>query len=173
MERKNAANFFADFIMNDTDNPVDEIKWLVMNLKDDAFESIVEQKEKEKFFPVKRLWARQCDITKKGMNEGWVWADGSFYTNTLEDTLSECRKDRDSILSILTEIQDMHDIQDPSMWANFLRAVNAAEKGTDTDDNLLTIAYQCNLCYFTEWYENDDDEFMFAELEDGTIVALT
>lgn len=121
-----------------------------------------------------KKWARQCDVTKKGMNEGWVWAEGAFYTNTLEDTLSECRKDRDSILhDHLAGVQDINDIQDPSMWPQFLRAVNAAERGVETDDDLLTIAYQCNLLYFTEWYENDEDEFMFEELEDGTIVALT
>lgn len=38
-------------------------------------------------------YARVCDVTGKGMNEGWCWGDGSFYTATLEVTISELRKD--------------------------------------------------------------------------------
>ena len=26
----------------------------------------------------KILWARQCDITGEGMNDGWIWGDGAF-----------------------------------------------------------------------------------------------
>jgi len=35
------------------------------------------------------------------MNEGWVWGDGVFYTKYLEDTLKECRNDREYIIQDL------------------------------------------------------------------------
>ena len=41
----------------------------------------------------KILWARQCDVTEEGMNEGWCWGDGHFYTKHKKDTIAELRKD--------------------------------------------------------------------------------
>jgi len=41
----------------------------------------------------KILWARQCDVTEEGMNEGWCWGDGHFYTKSYETTIIELRKD--------------------------------------------------------------------------------
>ena len=38
-------------------------------------------------------YARKCNVTGKGMNEGWCWGEGLFYTLTLEDTIKELRKD--------------------------------------------------------------------------------
>ena len=35
----------------------------------------------------KILWARKCSVTGEGMNDGWLWGDGAFYTSTLELTL--------------------------------------------------------------------------------------
>ena len=49
-------------------------------------------------------YARKCDVTGKGMNEGWVWGDGVFYTSTKELTLAECRKDREYILEAIKNI---------------------------------------------------------------------
>lgn len=40
-----------------------------------------------------KKWCRQCDVTGKGMNEGYVWADGVFYTIDDETTAAELRKD--------------------------------------------------------------------------------
>ncbi len=39
------------------------------------------------------LWSRQCDITGEGMNDGWCWGDGHFYTKYKKDTIAELRKD--------------------------------------------------------------------------------
>jgi hypothetical protein len=38
-------------------------------------------------------FARKCDITNEGMNEGWCWEDGIFYTKYKQDTIDELRKD--------------------------------------------------------------------------------
>lgn len=47
MERKNVARFLNKVIENDIEILNDEITWLVMNLKDDAFQSLVELKEEQ------------------------------------------------------------------------------------------------------------------------------
>ena len=44
-------------------------------------------------------YARQCSVTKQGMNAGYVWSDGSYYC--IDDdsiALTEFRKDRDNIV---------------------------------------------------------------------------
>ena len=61
---------------------------------------------------ITKLWARQCDITKEGMDTGWVWGDGAFYTKYLVDTLFECREDRNNILFDIDSF-DICNVQDP------------------------------------------------------------
>jgi hypothetical protein len=34
-------------------------------------------------------YARRCDITGKGMNEGFCWQDGWFYTASEDDTINK------------------------------------------------------------------------------------
>jgi len=38
-------------------------------------------------------FARMCNITKEGMNKGWVWAGGDYYTKNLCDTIAGLRED--------------------------------------------------------------------------------
>lgn len=38
-------------------------------------------------------FARKCDVTGEGMNKGWIWGEGAFYTKYLPDTIKELRKD--------------------------------------------------------------------------------
>lgn len=38
-------------------------------------------------------FVRRCDVSGKGMNEGWCWRDGLFYTKTEEDTIKKLRED--------------------------------------------------------------------------------
>ena len=38
-------------------------------------------------------YARRCDVTHKGMNEGWCFGDGDFYTATKDSTITELRKE--------------------------------------------------------------------------------
>ena len=42
-----------------------------------------------------KRYARQCDITKEGMDEGWIWYGGTFYTKYEKDTVQELHKDFD------------------------------------------------------------------------------
>ena len=38
-------------------------------------------------------YARKCSITGEGMNEGWCWGDGMFYSKYEKDPIAELRKD--------------------------------------------------------------------------------
>jgi hypothetical protein len=106
-------------------------------------------------------YARVCDITGEGMNEGWVWGDGTFYTKYEKDTLDECRKDRDAILFDMEELT-IDDIIDWNDWNDFSEAIDRAKKNKDTDEDLLLIAYQTSYLYYTEW--EDEDEFQYEEI---------
>ena len=121
-----------------------------------------------------RKWARKCDITGEGMNEGWVWGDGgAFYTKYLVDTLFECRRDRDNILFDIDNF-DASNIQDPDRWDEFKEAIDRANRDEDTDMNLLTIAYQTDYVYYTEWDAiGDVAEFYYAEMSDGNVIELS
>lgn len=84
-------------------------------------------------------YARLCDVTGQGMNEGWCWGDGSFYTATKEDTIKELRSD----------IND--------------GAYDFDEFGKETllkmsDDELMTYAYENDVFYWTEWYDEELEE---------------
>ena len=38
-------------------------------------------------------YARQCNVTAEGMNDGWCWYDGIFYSKYESDTMTELRLD--------------------------------------------------------------------------------
>ena len=99
-------------------------------------------------------YARTGDVTGEGMNKGWVWCDGTFYTKYMEDTLHECRKDRDAIVQDI-ECLGVEDVVDPYEYDDFELARAKALRGDDTDYDLLTIAYHVGYVYFTEW----EDEY--------------
>lgn len=91
---------------------------------------------------------RICSITGNEMTAGWVWADGTFYTSTLELTLAECRKDRDNILYDLDEYSPIEEYEERE---NFKEALDRANRGEETDEDLLFIAYQSGYLYYTEF----------------------
>ena len=86
-----------------------------------------------------KKWARQCDITEEGMNQGWVWYDGTFYSKYEKDTVAELHKDFDEEWG-------------SKEW---------------TDEEILNKAYESDVCYWTEWEDPDDRQFV--ERADGTI----
>jgi hypothetical protein len=98
-------------------------------------------------------FARKCDVTGRGMNEGWVWGEGTYYTSTKEVTIAELRSD----------IQD--------------GAYDFDEVGADallklSDDELLQYAYDSDVLYYTEWEEIDDDVYYDAEGNEFKIMRV-
>lgn len=121
----------------------------------------------------KILWARQCDITGEGMNDGWIWGDGAFYTSTLELTLKECRKDREHILEAINnlgcDLDELDTIHNDDDLKELQSAVNRAKKNKDTDKDLLTIGYHVDYVYYTEWECEEDMQY---EEVNGTLTLI-
>lgn len=96
------------------------------------------------------LWARQCDVTGEGMNEGWCWGDGEFYTKYEKDVLAKCVKDKDSIVEMWKEAN-----LDKILDAFTVREIDAIHDAVSTNkvtaEVLLKIAYGFDLFYWTEW----------------------
>ena len=110
-------------------------------------------------------YARKCDVTGNGMNEGWCWRDGLFYTSTLQTTLSECRNDRDFILKVIVndelgcELHELDSVQSEDDLTELESAVERAKKGMETDEDLLLIGYHTDYLYYTEWECDDDIQY--------------
>jgi hypothetical protein len=103
-------------------------------------------------------YARQCSVTGEGMNKGWVFGCGVFYAKHEKDALAECRKDRDTILHDIENVT-AEELQDPTSWWEFAYARGRAMQGTETDEDLMTIAFQTDYAYYTEWEDEDDYQF--------------
>lgn len=91
-----------------------------------------------------KKFARKCDVTGRGMNEGWVWLDGGFYTSTKEATIQELRSDIESGGLDFNEI-------DPKKLSKL------------SDEDLLEYAYDNDVLYYTTWDESDIDEYYYDE----------
>ena len=113
-------------------------------------------------------YARRCDVTGHGMNSGYVWEDGVFYTKDLETTLAELRKDRSAVMQDLKYVTE-YDIEDSSRWDEFEQARRRAYGGIETDDDLLTLAYLTGMLYYTEWDCPEDCQY---EEVDGKLIEL-
>jgi len=90
-------------------------------------------------------FARRCDITGRGINEGYVFGDGELYFAEKEDLINHLRtlewEDADGNLS-----QDL-----------------------TNDEDILEFFYNEDAYYFTEWDEVDEDEYYDAEGNEYTL----
>ena len=117
------------------------------------------------------LWARKCDVTGQGMNEGYVWDDGCFYCVD-DDKIAnaEFRKDRERIISYIpkniTEI-DFFDDYDENDDDNYISAIERVKQNKDTDEDLKTLSYLFGLHYYTEWL--DDEDVQYKEINNKLI----
>ena len=107
-------------------------------------------------------YARQCSVTGEGMNNGWVFGCGVFYAKYEKDALAECRKDRDTILHDIENVT-AEELQDPEAWDEFATARDRALQNKEDDHDLMTIAFQTDYAYYTEWEDEDDYQFETKE----------
>lgn len=87
-------------------------------------------------------FARRCDATGRGMNEGYVVGDGELYFSTNEHLLEHLRG------------LDWVD-------ANGNRSADLTD-----DEDIMEYFYNEDYYYYTEWEEVDEDEWYD---EDGSI----
>ena len=107
-------------------------------------------------------YARQCSVTGEGMNKGWVFGCGVFYAKHEKDALAECRRDRKDILHDIENVT-AEELQDPEAWDEFATARDRALQNRDDDHDLMTIAFQTDYAYYTEWEDEDDYQFETKE----------
>lgn len=94
-------------------------------------------------------FARLCDITNQGMNEGWCWGDGDFYSKTKEDTIKELRTDISKGAYFEIEIL------------------------TKSDDELLELAVDKEILYWTQWEVEEEIESQgYYYTENGEEIEL-
>ena len=87
------------------------------------------------------LYARQCDVTEEGMNEGYCIEDGLMYIKYKKDMIKHLRGVENVVVHELT------------------------------DDNLMSAYYEADYYYWTEWECEDDLQYEevngeLIELED-------
>lgn len=78
-------------------------------------------------------YARKCNITGEGMNSGWCWLEGTFYSKYESDTVDELRGDL------------IHEGIDCKLWS---------------DDEVLEYGFNEDILYYTEWDEYDAEYVM-------------
>jgi hypothetical protein len=86
-----------------------------------------------------KKFARRCDATGKGINEGYVVGDGELYFSSKDDLLSHLRE------------LDWEDCN------------GNLSTDCETDEDLLEFFYNDEYYYYTEWEEIDEDEWYDAD----------
>lgn len=89
-------------------------------------------------------FARRCDITGRGMNEGYVVGDGELFFGNEEDLLYHLRE---------LDWEDCNGLKSKDLEV----------------DQLLEYFYNENYYYYTEYDEVDDDEWYDAEGNEYTL----
>jgi hypothetical protein len=85
-------------------------------------------------------FARRCDATGKGINEGYVFGDGEL-----------CFAEREDLIRHLKTLD----------WEN---ADGNLSQDIENDDDLLEYFYNEDMYYYTEWdFYDIDDEWYDAE----------
>ena len=92
------------------------------------------------------LWARKCDVTGEGMNQGYCIQDGLWYIKHEKDMIKHLR-------NIEKEGNDDYN--------------NLVSEGRLTDDFLLDEYYESDYYYWTEW--EDESEFQYKEINNQLI----
>jgi len=90
-------------------------------------------------------FARRCDATGKGINEGYVVGDGEMYFSTKENLIDHLRE------------------------YDWIDSNGKSSKDIEDDAELLEFFYNEDYYYYTEWDEVDEDEWYDA---DGSIHIL-
>lgn len=86
-------------------------------------------------------FARRCDATGRGMNEGYVVGDGEMYFSEKEHLLEHLKK-----------INNWCGVNVKSLLSDVF-----------SDDELLEYFYEQEYYYYTEWEEVDEDCYYDAD----------
>ena len=128
---------------------------------------VLKNMEKGKFF------ARKCDYTGKGINDGYVFIDDSCMINDRQLLIKELRKDRQAVIDLLPKnTSHMKKYENCEYMSNtelkeLYNKIHKARNNKETDEELCDIAYAVGYYYFTEW--EDKTEYNYEEV-DGKLI---
>ena len=121
-------------------------------------------------------YARKCDMTGEGMNDGFVFGDGSFYAKDKEHAEIECKKDKEHILDGLKCCKngDEYEFENPpesddeiAEFESILSKIN--NDGDLTGSDLRVLGYYAGYLYYTEWECEKDMQYI---IKDGVLVEI-
>jgi len=95
-------------------------------------------KIKIKMENTKIMYAKKCTATGEGMNQGFVTNDGESYFKYKRDLIVHLREYEWEFRDTLEKLIDTNDL---------------------TDDEFLEYCYNDDVCYYTEWEDEDDYEW--------------
>jgi len=125
----------------------DEISMVAARLSSSNLTAQAKVEAIEGLLKVQQLWSRKCDVTAKGMNEGFLVYD-DMYIAEENDIVAELRK-------------YYSDMSRPEVSQRY------------KDDAVRELAYEEDVFFFTEWYlvdEISNDNF-YLELSSGDVVS--
>lgn len=115
----------------------------------DALQDELEPKEKEEqetYSPQEgEKFARKCDVTGEGMDEGYCVQDGDFYIKYKKDLIEHLRK---------------LDWEDENGYKS---------KDVEDDDELMDFFTEQEYYYWTQWENTQDNEYIFTN---GQLVEI-
>lgn len=142
--------------LNQKQSLLDVIEWInaVSSDKDskhiqamlNGLSSLADRLESE--LRTKFKFARRCDATNRGMNEGFCFGDGEMYFST-----------REHLLEHLRTIE----------WVDCNGNLSTDCNG---DEELLDFFFDEEMYYHTAWEELDEDEWYESDYEDGRDAVL-
>lgn len=139
-----------------------EIKGLILDKNDlsdgEVLDSIYDIVKKYDIHKPKK-WARKCDVTNEGMNVGWCFGDGSFYTKYYKDTIDALRKDFKFVAEgfftmSANDISEALDSREISIIDECIGQLKFS------DEAILYMAYASDYVYYTEWDADDDAQYI-------------
>lgn len=125
----------------------DEISMVAVRLSSSNLTTQAKVDAIEGLLKVQQFWSRKCDVTGKGMNEGFVVYD-DMYIAEENDIVAELRK-------------YYSDMSRPEVAQRY------------KDDAVRELAYEEDVFFFTEWYLADEisNDSFYLELSSGDVVS--
>ena len=139
---------------------IKKIEWIIEGLEvgdnifkvvQDIDKLIKEEKKPLEIMSTKIKYARKCDITGEGMNEGYCIQDGLMYIKYEKDMIKHLR-------DVEKEGNPEYD--------------ELVAEGRLTDEYLLNDYYESDYYYYTDWFDTIDEEDEWYT-EDGRLIVNT
>ena len=97
-------------------------------------------------------YARKCDTTGEGMNEGYCWGEGEQHTKYRKDVIKELRADIENGMYHAKFMEQYYGTKDPK---------NIPHKDWD-NDRIFNWGFDLDMFYWTTWEAEDGEWYDFS-----------